>query len=198
MNAPAEPSATALRPPEGAGAEGALSPQALRTALGRFATGVTIVTCVDAAGQRVGLTANSFGALSLEPPLVLWSLRRASPSLPAFEAASHFAVNVLAESQVELSRRFARPMPLPEAHPDTTRDPVGARTDKFGEGGWSAGLGGAPVLAGCAAVFECERVAAHDGGDHRLFIGRVLRLADLAIAPLLFQGGHYHMLGEVL
>jgi len=189
LNAPAEPHATALRPPEGAGAEGAPSPQALRTALGRFATGVTIVTCLDAAGQRVGLTANSFGALSLEPPLVLWSLRRASPSLPAFESASHFAVNVLAEPQVELSRRFARPQ-APGA--------TGTTADKFAEGGWSAGLGGAPVLAGCAAVFECERVAAHDGGDHRLFIGRVLRLADLAIAPLLFQGGHYHMLGEVL
>lgn len=183
MNAREDPPATALRPPDPAAADDAPSPQALRTALGRFATGVTIVTCLDAAGQRVGLTANSFGALSLEPPLVLWSLRRASPSLPAFEAASHFAVNVLAEPQVELSRRFARPQLAGE---------------KFAEGAWSAGLGGAPVLAGCAAVFECERIAAHDGGDHRLFIGRVLRLADLAIAPLLFQGGHYHMLGEVL
>jgi flavin reductase (DIM6/NTAB) family NADH-FMN oxidoreductase RutF len=157
--------------------------QALRGALGRFATGVSIITCLDAAGARVGLTANSFGALSLEPPLVLWSLRVVSPSLPAFEAASHFAVNVLAETQVELSRRFASPL---------------AGQGRFDEGSWAAGLGGAPVLAGCAAVFECERLAAHDGGDHRLFIGRVLRLADLAIAPLIFQGGHYHMLGEVL
>lgn len=189
MNAPVEPPATALLPPEGAGANAVPTPLALRTALGRFATGVTIVTCVDAAGQRVGLTANSFGALSLEPPLVLWSLRLASPSLSAFETASHFAVNVLAEPQVELSRRFARPQ-APGA--------AGMAADKFAEGGWTVGLGGAPVLAGCAAVFECERVAAHDGGDHRLFIGRVLRLADLAIAPLLFQGGHYHMLGEVL
>lgn len=161
--------------------------RALRNALGRFATGVTIITCVDAAGERVGLTANSFGALSLEPPLVLWSLRRASPNLAAFEAASHFAVNVLAESQVELSRRFAAP--LPAEQPSERR---------FDEGHWSGGLGGAPVLAGCAAVFECERVAAHDGGDHRLFVGRVLRLADIAVAPLVFQGGHYHMLGEVL
>jgi flavin reductase (DIM6/NTAB) family NADH-FMN oxidoreductase RutF len=184
LNAPATPPALATRPPTGAGADDEPTPQALRAALGRFATGVSIITCLDAAGARVGLTANSFGALSLEPPLVLWSLRRASPSLALFEAASHFAVNVLAETQVDLSRRFA----LPQA----------GGIDKFAEGGWSAGLGGAPVLAGCAAVFECERVAAHDGGDHRLFIGRVLRLADLAIAPLLFQGGHYHMLGEVL
>lgn len=166
---------------------GGLATPALRSALGRFATGVTIVTCVDAAsGRRVGLTANSFSALSLEPPLVLWSLRRSSPSLAPFEAASHFAVNVLAETQVELSRRFARP---PSDAPGF---------GKFDEGLWSAGLGGAPVLAGCAAVFECARQAVHDGGDHRLFIGRVLRLADLAIAPLVFQGGHYHMLGEVL
>lgn len=168
-----------------AAAQNLPSPRELRSALGRFATGVTIITCLDAAGARVGLTANSFAALSLTPPLVLWSLRKASPSLAAFEFASHFAVNVLAESQVELSRQFAAPLAEGES--------------RFGEGAsWSAGAGGAPVLAGCAAVFECERVAAHDGGDHRLFIGRVLRLADLATAPLLFQGGHYHMLGEVL
>jgi flavin reductase (DIM6/NTAB) family NADH-FMN oxidoreductase RutF len=160
------------------------TPQALRSALGRFATGVTIVTCRDTTGAPVGLTANSFSALSLEPPLVLWSLRRASPSLAAFEAASHFAINVLAEPQVELSRRFA------VSQADGER--------KFDEGVWTTGLGGAPLLAGCAAVFECERAAVHDGGDHRLFIGRVLRLADIATAPLVFQGGRYHMLGEVL
>jgi flavin reductase (DIM6/NTAB) family NADH-FMN oxidoreductase RutF len=159
----------------------ALPAQALRAALGRFATGVTIVTCLDAQGQRVGLTANSFSALSLAPPLVLWSLRRASPSLAAFSKASHFAVNVLADTQVELSRRFASPL-----------------TDKFGDGAWSAGEGGAPVLAGCAAVFECATAARHDAGDHVMFIGRVLRLADLALAPLVFQSGHYHLLGEIL
>ena len=158
-----------------------LPPQALRAALGRFATGVTIVTCIDAQAQRVGLTANSFSALSLDPPLVLWSLRRASPSLAAFRDASHFAVNVLADTQVELSRRFA--------------SPLGA---KFDEGSWSAGEGGAPVLAGCAAVFECATDARHDAGDHVLFIGRVLRLADLGLAPLVFQSGHYHLLGEIL
>ncbi len=153
----------------------------LRQALGRFATGVTIMTCLDATGQRIGLTASSFNSLSLAPPLVLWSLRCASPSLLAFEQAGHFAINVLAETQVDLSRRFASAVP-----------------DKFEEGAWSAGLGGAPVLAGCAAVLECERYAVHDGGDHRLFVGQVLRCADLAVAPLLFQGGHYRVLGEVL
>ena len=158
-----------------------LSPQALRGALGRFATGVTIISCRDGAGLPVGLTANSFAALSLDPPLVLWSLRKASSSLAAFDAALHFVINVLAETQVELSRRFAS-----------------SQIDKFGEGAWADGLGGAPVLAGCAAVFECRVEARHEVGDHVLFIGRVLRLADLAVAPLLFQGGHYRMLGEVL
>lgn len=157
------------------------NPRALRNALGRFATGVTIITCVDGEGQRVGLTANSFSSLSLEPPLVLWSLRRESPNLAAFEVAAHFVVNVLAESQVDLSRRFAA-----------------QGVDRFAEGSWSAGIGGAPVLAGCAAVFECRTEQRLDGGDHRLYIGRVERLADMAVSPLLFHSGHYRMLGEVL
>ncbi len=167
--------------PDRAAAAAMPSGEALRGALGRFATGVTIVTCRDAAGSPVGLTCNSFSALSLDPPLVLWSLRRSSPSLAAFDAAGHFAVNVLAETQVELSRRFASP-----------------KLDKFGEGVWQAGLAKLPVLAGSAAVFECQAFERHDAGDHVLYIGRVLRLADLAVAPLLFQGGHYRMMGEVL
>jgi len=155
--------------------------RALRAALGRVATGVTIITCIDSAGQRVGLTANSFNALSLDPPLVLWSLRRTSSNLAAFESAPHFAVNVLAESQVELSRRFAS-----------------SGADKFADGRWAAGLGGVPLLGGAAAVVECEKHARLDGGDHRLFIGRVQRLTDIAVAPLVFHSGHYRMLGEVL
>ena len=160
-----------------------ITPQALRGALGRFATGVTIITCVDpATGERVGLTANSFSALSLEPPLVLWSLRRASASLAAFELSPHFAINVLAEAQADLSRRFAS----------------GKEPDKFGAGQWSEGVGGVPVLGGSTAVFECERVSAQVAGDHVLFVGRVLRLADAALPPLLFHGGRYHLLGEIL
>jgi 3-hydroxy-9,10-secoandrosta-1,3,5(10)-triene-9,17-dione monooxygenase reductase component len=155
--------------------------RALRTALGRFATGVTVITCLDAQGVRVGLTANSFSALSLDPPLVLWSLRQSSPSLPAFRSASHFAVNVLGEAQVEVSRRFASPA-----------------SDKFGDGTWAAGQGGAPVLTGCPAVFECATVSLQDAGDHLLFIGRVLQFSEAPIAPLLFQSGHYRMLGEIL
>lgn len=153
----------------------------LRNALGRFATGVTIITTVDDRGLPVGLTANSFNSLSLEPPLVLWSLRAGSPSLPAFASAGRFAVNVLAESQLELSRRFASPL-----------------DDKFAEGQWAPGAGGAPVLAGCAAVFECERVSQQGVGDHVLFIGRVQALSEAPLPPLLFQAGHYRMLGEIL
>jgi flavin reductase (DIM6/NTAB) family NADH-FMN oxidoreductase RutF len=158
-----------------------IEPQVLRVALGRFTTGVTIVTCLDGAGAAVGLTANSFQSLSLEPALILWSLRRSSATLPAFEAAEHFAVNVLAESQVDLSRRFASPS-----------------ADKFSAGVWSAGLGGAPVLAGCAAVLECERVEARAVGDHVLFIGQVSRLFESALPPLVYQSGHYRLLGEIL
>ncbi len=159
-------------------------PQALRNALGRFATGVTLVTCRGADGAPVGLTCNSFNALSLDPALVLWSLRQASSSLAAFSAATHFAVNVLAETQVDLSRRFA-----------SSRM---AAAEKFADGDWRPGLGGVPVLTGCAAVFECAMASQQAAGDHVLFIGRVLRLADLSVAPLVFQGGRYHMLGEIL
>ena len=153
----------------------------LRDALGRFTTGVTVVTCCDAAGGFVGLTANSFSSLSLEPPLVLWSLRSASPAMASFEAARRFAVNVLADSQVELSRRFAS-----------------KREDRFAEGSWSLGVHGAPVLVGCAAVLECETVLHQVAGDHRLFIGRVLACSESALAPLVFQAGHYRLLGEIL
>lgn len=158
-----------------------MDPRLLRSALGRFTTGVTIVSCIDAGGHRVGLTANSFQALSLEPPLVLWSLRASSPSLAAFRQARHFAVNVLGEAQVDLSRRFAA-----------------RHDDRFAEGPWAAGRTGAPVLAGCAAVFECETVSQQAAGDHVLFIGRVLTLDESPVPPLVFQAGHYRMLGEIL
>jgi flavin reductase (DIM6/NTAB) family NADH-FMN oxidoreductase RutF len=163
------------------GGQPELSTQLLRTALGRFATGVTIVSCRAVDGCPVGLTANSFNALSLQPPLVLWSLRDVSPTLEAFLAATHFAINVLAEDQIELSRRFASTI-----------------EDKFVEGQWADGRGGAPVLAGCAAVFECEKVSAQTAGDHVLFIGRVLRVSEAPLMPLVFQAGHYRMLGEIL
>ncbi len=159
----------------------AVDAQHLRLALGRFSTGVTIVTCIDEQGQPVGLTANSFNSLSLDPPLVLWSLRSSSVNLPVFTAAGRFAINVLSEAQVDLSRRFASRV-----------------EDKFAEGAWSLGEHGCPVLAGCAAVFECMTHAQHAVGDHALFIGRVLACSESPLPPLVYQGGHYHLLGEVL
>ncbi len=155
--------------------------QPLRHALGRFATGVTIVTCVDGQGERVGLTVNSFQALSLKPALVLWSLRCASPNLAAFQQAPHFAVNVLGEAQMELSRRFASKL-----------------HDKFSAGDWTPGGQGAPVLAGAEAVFECRQVSQQTAGDHVLFIGEVLGFSEGAGAPLLYHGGHYRALGALL
>ena len=158
---------------------GDLSPEDLRRALGRFVTGVTIVTCRDEHGAPIGLTANSFNALSLDPPLVLWSLRQASGTIAAFTQASHFAVNVLAADQVDLSRRFARPS-----------------SAKFDAGEWTDGQGGAPLLAGCVAVFECRRRSHHPAGDHVLFIGEVERIGGSASTPLVYHGGHYRTLNE--
>ena len=165
------------RGPFDGGAESA----ALRSALGRFATGVTLATCTDVHGAPVGLTVNSFGGLSLEPPLVQWSLRHESPSLPAFQTAAHFAINVLTEQQVDLSRRFAA---------------ASAGTKRFELGRWSLGRHGAPVLAGALAVFECRRMRAERHGDHVLLIGEVLHHSAHSGAPLLFHASRYRRLGD--
>jgi len=163
--------------PAGAGPH----PQQLRAALGRFATGITVVTCCDAQGRWLGLTVNSFNALSLQPPLVLWSLRHASASLDAFVASPRFAVNVLAENQGALSHRFAA-----------------LEGDKFSSDAWRLGAHGAPVLKVCAAVFECVMVSHQAAGDHELFIGRVLACTQAELPPLLYNAGHYHRLGSRL
>jgi len=156
------------------------SPQVLRAAFGRYATGVTLVTCCDAAGLRSGLTVNSFSSLSLEPPLVLWSLRLRSANLEAFTAARCFVVNVLKQDHAELSRWFATA-------------PAGQR---FDQGQWRAGLGGAPVLQDASAAFECELRGWHDEGDHRLFIGRVRRVSQSEGAPLLYLQGAYRSIAQ--
>jgi 3-hydroxy-9,10-secoandrosta-1,3,5(10)-triene-9,17-dione monooxygenase reductase component len=176
MNAQTDPLSHPVEP-EIAASE--LVTDELRRALGRFVTGVTIVTCRDEQGAAVGLTANSFNALSLDPPLVLWSLRESSSTIGAFTGASHFAINVLAADQVELSRRFARPS-----------------SAKFDEGEWTDGQGGAPLLAGCVAVFECRRRSHHPAGDHVLFIGEVERIGGSAASPLVYHAGHYRTLSE--
>ena len=153
--------------------------RALRDAFGVFPTGVAVVTTCSAAGAPVGVTVNSFVSLSLDPPLVVWSLNRTSPSLATFERSSHFAINVLSVDQVHLSRRF------------------GSRTpDKFAGLVFTQGAGGVPLLEGAAAHFECRVKAVHPGGDHALFIGHVEQFAhDSTRAPLLFYAGRYHSPG---
>ena len=171
--------AAALAP---AGSPGqAPGPLQMRAALGRFVTGVTVVTCCDVQGGWLGLTVNSFNALSLQPPLVLWSLRHASASFGPFVASPRFAVNVLAVHQSALSHRFAT-----------------AGDNKFAPDAWHLGPHGAPVLSGCAAVFECETLSHQASGDHELFVGRVLACSQTDQPPLLYSGGHYHRLGARL
>ncbi|WP_211210605.1 flavin reductase family protein [Arhodomonas aquaeolei] len=153
-----------------------IDPRALRNALGCFATGVTIVTARGEDGSPVGLTVNSFSSVSLEPPLVLWSLVQHSPSRPVFERASHFTVNVLTTGQRELSQRFASPRP-----------------DKFEGVRWWAGAGGAPVIEGCLAHFQCRHALRYDGGDHDIFLGRVEAFDTSPTGePLVFVAGRYH------
>lgn len=146
----------------------------LRNALGHFATGVTVVTTRNAAGAPVGVTINSFSSLSLDPPLILWSLAKKSHSLAAFEGAAHFAVHVLAADQQALSDRFAR-----------------SGNDKFADVTLSRGLGELPLLGHCAAVFQCSAEHRYDGGDHLILVGRVQRFATDERPPLLFYRGRY-------
>ena len=154
--------------------------RALRNALGRFATGVAVVTAIDPDGHPIGLTVNSFSAVSLNPPLVLWCLDNTSHNLAAFRRAGHHAINVLAAGQLDLSNRFAT-------------WPV----DRFAGLRWRPGAGGAPLLPGCCASFEVANEAAHPGGDHIIFLGRVERFSETpAIAPLLFHAGQYRALNE--
>jgi flavin reductase (DIM6/NTAB) family NADH-FMN oxidoreductase RutF len=151
------------------------SPTEFRAALGMFATGVTIVTARAAGGQVIGLTANSFNSVSLDPPLVLWSLSRAAGSLAVFSAGSHYAINVLAADQKALAERFA------------------ARgADRFVGVSFDEGVGGAPLLHGAAASFECFNRSRYEEGDHVIFVGEVERCGwRPGASPLLFHGGRY-------
>ncbi len=152
------------------------TPQEFRSALGMFATGVTIVTARAANGRLVGLTANSFNSVSLNPPLVLWSLARAAGSMAVFSAGSHYAINVLAADQQALAQRFA------------AKD-----VDRWAGVTWTAGVAGAPLLDGAAASFECFNRSRYEEGDHVIFVGEVERCTHRADAsPLLFHGGRFY------
>ena len=143
--------------------------------MGRFATGVTVVTGLDWHGKPVGVTVNSFNSVSLEPALVLFSLDRKANSLEPFAGGEHFAVNVLGEHQTGLSRTFA------------SQD-----LDKWSGVAWRPGRNACPLLPGVLAVFECTTQATHDGGDHVIFVGRVDHVEAMGSGrPLLFFRGDY-------
>lgn len=145
-----------------------------RNALGSFATGVTIVTTRDSAGRDIGMTANSFNSVSLDPPMVLWSLAKSSASLPAFMENAAFAVHVLASDQQPLSDKFAR-----------------RGEDKFGGVPVERGLNDVPLLQGCSARFQCRTAFRYEGGDHVILVGEVLDFNHYPREPLLFHGGKY-------
>ena len=150
-------------------------PRDLRKALGTFATGVAIITTCDADGRLFGLTGNSFSSVSLDPPLVLWSLARKAPSLQAFRNATHFGVSVLGGEHRDLAARFATPLP-----------------DKFAGVPFWPGEFGVPLLEGAVAHFECRIVDRYYGGDHEIYLGRVERYAYERKPTLLFCHGAYH------
>jgi 4-hydroxyphenylacetate 3-hydroxylase, reductase component len=148
-------------------------PAAFRRSLGQFGTGVTVITAA-ADGKLVGMTANSFSSVSLEPPLVLWSAKRTSQSFPIFAAATHFAVNVLASDQITLSKHFGR-----------------SGGDKFVDVPWRPGIGGSPILGSVLCSFECRKAAEYPGGDHLIMLGEVERFARYERNALLFAQGSY-------
>jgi 3-hydroxy-9,10-secoandrosta-1,3,5(10)-triene-9,17-dione monooxygenase reductase component len=158
----------------------AIDPRDFRQALGMFATGVTIVTTCAEDGSPVGVTANSFNSVSLQPPMVLWSLAKTARSLTAFSAATHWNVHVLANGQEALSNRFARP-----------------GEDKFAGLPLDQGSTAAPLIPGCAARFECRTAFQYEGGDHIIFVGEVMRYDRSERAPLVYVTGGYAVASKV-
>ncbi|WP_305969123.1 MULTISPECIES: p-hydroxyphenylacetate 3-hydroxylase reductase component [unclassified Mameliella] len=154
-----------------------IDPKAFRRALGNFATGVTIITARAPDGTTVGVTASSFNSLSMDPPLILWSSMKDARSCAVFESATHFAVNILASDQMEMSNHFAR-----------------QQEDKFAGIEYEEGIGGAPIFPNCAGRFQCETYDKLDGGDHWIFVGRVVAFDDFGRTPLCFHQGSYAMI----
>ena len=145
----------------------------LRNALGCYATGVTVVTAQSPAGP-LGMTANSFASVSLDPPLILWSPARRSARFPAFENATHFAVHILSEGQRDLSNAFAQ-----------------QGLEPFKSLDFATGIGDVPLLPDCAACFECKQSAGHDGGDHLILVGEIIRFHSNDLPPLIYHRGQY-------
>ncbi len=145
-----------------------------RRCLGKFASGVTVVTCTDDNGKPYGITANSFSSVSLEPRLILWNIAKVSNSLQAFLDADYFAINILARDQQELSTHFAK-------SDHTLFDTI--EINRSAEN--------VPVIPGTLACFECRTHQIHDCGDHYIIIGEVVRFETTDAEPLLFFGGKY-------
>ena len=153
-----------------------------RDAVGWFTTGVAVITARAPDGSLHGVTANSFSSISLDPPLVLWSLAKRSTNIAGFEAARHFAVNILTQEQQGLAARFAA-----------------TGGDKWHDISFETWETGAPILRHSLANLDCDLEARHDGGDHVIFVGRVLRLESHKHGrPLLFSRGSYRALGDRL
>ena len=153
-------------------------PRTLRDALGCFATGVTVVTALDAEQKPAGITVNSFTSVSLDPPLLLVCLHKQAAASTTLTEAPCFAVNVLQREQQPASITFSTRV-----------------EDRFGSMAWSCGEAGAPILEESLCVFECERFAVHDGGDHHILVGRVVKASfDAGLDPLLFFRGSYRRL----
>jgi len=148
--------------------------KSFRSALGSFVTGVTIVTVRGADGRPFGLTANSFNSVSLDPPMVLWSLSLKSGSLPVFRKAESWAVHVLGADQQDMSDRFA----APDVDRFAGLDPVD-------------GPEGAPIIDGCAARFGCRSRFEYEGGDHAIFLGEVVDFHRRETEPLIYHSGRY-------
>jgi len=145
-----------------------------RDTLSQFATGVTIITTLDDDGSPIGITANSFNSVSMDPPLVLWSLAKNAFSLTSFQNAEYYNIHILSVDQEDMSNRFARP-----------------GTDKFDTIDFYQGRGDTPVLMDCAALLECRTRHQYDGGDHIIFVGEVLSHMHSAKKPLVFHQGQY-------
>lgn len=153
---------------------GGCTPESYRKVMGCFPTGVTVMTLDDGYGTRVGVTASSFNTVSMDPPLILWSLALKAPSLAAFRRVSHFAVNVLGCEQEELALRFARPA-----------------EDKFAGVDTASGITGAPLIKNALAHIECRIAARHQGGDHEIMLGEVISLRRRQGEPLVFRRGEF-------
>lgn len=149
-----------------------------RDALGKFPTGVCLITLVDEQGRARALTANSFASVSLDPPLVLWSLQKVSEIYTIFAAKERYAINVMTIEQEALSSQYAM------------------KGDHFmDEDHFTSGKNGAPILVGALAFFECELAVSHDAGDHTILVGRVTEFQAASVGePLVFHGGAYREL----